>query len=262
MRNCRLPATGAAPISPDLIRFFHGIGIEVTEGYGQTECSGISHMNRPEKAQIGSVGQALDNISCRIAEDGEILVKGPSVFIGYLHNEEATRETIDEDGWLHTGDVGVVDESGTLSITGRKKEIIITAGGKNLSPEKIENALKMSQYIKEVVSIGDGRKFISALIQIDGESVGDWASRQGITYTSYEDLTKKPAVSDLVKDEIERANENLARVEGVRAYRIFPKELHQDDGELTATQKVRRRAIVEKYETLIESMYSKGEKRG
>jgi long-chain acyl-CoA synthetase len=182
------------------------------------------------------------------------MVKGANVFDGYLHNDEATAETIDE-GWLRTGDIGEIDEEGFLSITGRKKEIIITAGGKNLSPEKIENTLKTSPYIKEAVAIGDQRKFVSALIQIDADAVGDWASRRQITYTSFEDLTEQQEVIELIDEEIDQANEKLARVEQVRQFRLFPKELHQDDGEVTATQKVRRSAVEEKYAELIASMH-------
>ncbi len=258
LRRCRIPVSGAAPISPDLLRWFHGIGIRILEGFGQTECAGVSHLNPPDAPRIGTVGQALPAVDCRLADDGELLVRGPNVFCGYLHNPEATAKTIDEDGWLHTGDIGTIDDEGYLSITGRKKEIIITAGGKNLSPEKIENTLKMSPYIKEAVAIGDRRKFISALIQVDADAVGDWATRAEIQFTSFGDLTRRPEVISLIQDEIRTANNALAQVESVRAFRLFPKELHQDDGELTATQKVRRSAVAELHASLIESIYSKG----
>ena len=255
LRRCRVPITGAAPVSAELIRWFEGIGVPVVEGYGQTECAGVSHLNPPGAARVGTVGKPLPRVECRLDEDGEILLRGPMVFVGYLHQEEATRDTIDDEGWLHTGDIGQIDDEGYLSITGRKREIIITAGGKNLSPEKIENALKMSPYIKEVVAIGDRRKFISALIQIDGDAVGDWASRRKLTYTSYEDLAGRAEVFALVKQEVERCNGHLARVEQVRAFRVLPKELHQDDGEMTATQKVRRKVVLSLNEGLIASMY-------
>ncbi len=258
LRRCRMPVSGAAPISTDLLRWFHGIGVPILEGYGQTEGAGVSHINRPGAAKLGTVGRALPQVECRIADDGEILVRGPNVFCGYLNKPDATRETVDEEGWLHTGDVGTVDEDGYLSITGRKKEILITSGGKNLSPEKIENALKTSPYIKEAVAIGDGRNFVSALVQIEYDAVSDWATRNKIPHTSYQDLASRPEVVELVSREIDRANELLARVEQVRAFRIFPKELHQDDGELTATQKVRRRFILGAYGELIDSMYRKG----
>jgi long-chain acyl-CoA synthetase len=258
LRRCVLPISGAAPIAPDLLESFHGIGIRILEGFGMTECSGVSHLNPKGAARIGTVGKALTGCECRTAPDGEVLIRGPHVFKGYLHNETATADTIDGDGWLHTGDLGHIDELGYLSITGRKKEIIITAGGKNISPEKIENAMKMSPYIKETVAIGDQRKFISALIQIDADAVGDWAVRRDLTYTSFSDLSQKPAVYDLIKSAVHQNNERLARVEQVRAFKLFDKELHQDDGELTATQKVRRRAITERYAPLIESIYGGG----
>ena len=258
LRRCRIPVSGAAPISAELLRWYHGMGVPILEGYGQTECAGVSHVQPPGAPKIGSVGQALGAFECKIAEDGEILVRGAPVFVGYLHNEEATRETIDEEGWLHTGDIGVIDPKGYLAITGRKKEIIITAGGKNLSPERIENALKMSPYVKEAVAIGDKRKFVSALVQIELDTVGDWATRQKIPYTSYEDLCSKPQVVDLIQEAITEANEHLARVESVRGFRLLPKQLNQDDGELTATQKVRRKAVVAKFEALIEEMYGRG----
>ena len=259
LRNCHLALSGAAPISPDLLVWFHGIGVNVVEGFGMTETGGVSHVNPPNANRVGTVGQAIPGVECKLAADGELLLRGANIFLGYLHNEEATKNTIDAEGWLHTGDIGAIDADGYLSITGRKKEIIITAGGKNLSPEKIENALKMSPYIKECVAIGDARKFISALIQIDYDAVGDWASRQDITYTSFPDLAQKPQVEGLIKKELDKANEaHLARVEHVRAFRLFDKELHQDDGELTATQKVRRRAVSEIHGALIESMYGGG----
>ena len=256
LRRCRLPISGAAPISRDLLAFFHGIGVPIAEGYGQTECGGVSHCNVPGTTRLGTVGKDIPCNQTRIADDGEILLRGPHVFVGYLHNEEATRDTVDAQGWLHTGDIGQVDERGFLSITGRKKEIIITSGGKNLSPEKIENALKTSPYVKEAVAIGDGRKFVAALVQIEYEATADWATRRGLTFTSFEDLTGRPEVRALIQEELHKANERLAQVESVRAFRLFRKELHQDDGELTATQKVRRRFVHQAYAALIEEMYS------
>jgi len=255
LRRCKLPVSGAAPISQELLHWFHGIGVRISEGYGMTECAGVSHVNPPGDIRIGTVGAALPGVECRLADSGEVLMRGTNVFEGYLHNPEATAETIDDDGWLHTGDIGTLDDDGYLRITGRSKEIIITAGGKNLSPEKIENALKTSPYIKEAVAIGDTRKFIGALVQIEGDTVGHWAGDRKLPYTSFEDLSAKPEVRKLIESEIKQANEQLARVEQVRSFRLLPKELHQDDGELTATQKVRRKEVHRIWETLIESMY-------
>jgi long-chain acyl-CoA synthetase len=258
LRRCKWALTGAAPISADLIRWYHRIGVPVMEGYGQTECGGISHINMPDANRVGTVGKAVPLVEHELADDGEILVRGPNVFCGYLNNPDATAQTIDADGWLHTGDIGTIDDDGFLTITGRKKEIIITAGGKNLSPEKIENALKTSPYIKEAISIGDRRKFVSALVQIELDNVGNWATRRQLPYTSFSDLASKPEVVELVRQEIDRANELLVPVEQVKAFRLLPKELSQDDGELTATQKVRRREVVAKFDELIESMYRGG----
>jgi long-chain acyl-CoA synthetase len=255
LRRCRRALTGAAPISPDVIRWFHGIGVPVIEGYGQTECAGISHLNRPGVDRIGTVGTAAPLVEARLADDGEVLLRGPNVFCGYLNQPEATAAAIDAEGWLRTGDLAELDAGGHVTITGRKKDLIITAGGKNLSPEKIENALKTSPYVKEAISIGDRRRFVSALVQIELDNVGDWATRRGLPYTSYADLAGKPEVIALVAQAVDAANERLAPVEQVKAFRILPKELSQDDGELTATQKVRRREIEAAFGELIESMY-------
>ena len=257
LAKVRLAVSGAAPIAPELLHWFHAIGVPILEGWGLSESCGISHANLPGATRIGTVGRALKGVDCRLAEDGEILIKGPHIFSGYLHNEAATREAV-TDGWLHTGDIGALDAEGYLSIVGRKKEILINAGGKNLSPAKIENALKTSPYIKEAAAVADGRAFTSALIQIEGELVGDWAMRQGIAYTSFEDLSARPEVVKLIDGEVQRINQQLARVEQVREFRLLPKELHQDDGEMTATQKLKRRIVYEKFAALIEDMYAKG----
>lgn len=255
LARCRLPVSGAAPISADLLAWFHAIGVRVVEGYGQTECGGVSHLNLPYAFKLGTVGRRIPSFSERLADDGEILVKGPAVFCGYLHDPEATARTVDADGWLHTGDVGQLDPEGYLSITGRKKEIIITSGGKNISPEKVENALKLSPYIKEAIAIGDARPYLSALIQIDYDTVGDWASRKNLAYGDYGDLASKPEVTALIGDAVHDANTHLAQVEHVRSFKLLPRELNQDDGELTATQKVRRREVLHRYATLIGTMY-------
>jgi long-chain acyl-CoA synthetase len=255
LRRCRLPISGAAPISADLLRWFHGIGVPVLEGYGQTECAGVSHFNRPDRVRFGTVGQIAPTIECSLANDGEVLIRGSNVFLGYLHNAEATADTIDRRGWLHTGDIGSIDDDGYLTITGRKKEIIITQGGKNISPERIENALKMSPYINEAIAIGDARKFIAALVQIDYDIVGNWAAEQHLQYTSYTDLASKQQVRSLIAAEIDKSNELLAPVEQVKSFRILPKELNQDEGEMTATRKVRRANVQSAYGQLIESIY-------
>ncbi len=255
MRRCRIPISAAAPIAPEILQWLHAIGVPVREGYGQTECAGVSHINLPGSNRLGSVGTPIPGLEQRIADDGEVLVRGPNVFVGYLHDPEATASTIDADGWLHTGDIGTIDDDGYLWITGRKKELIITSGGKNMSPETIENALKTSPYIHEAVAVGDGRKFISALVQIEYDVVADWASRASIQYTSFADLSANSAVIKLLDGEVYHCNDLLPRVAHVRAFRTLPKELNEDDGELTATRKVRRRNVHAAYAHLIDDIY-------
>ena len=258
MRRCRIPISAAAPIAPEILQWLHAVGIPVREGYGQTECAGVSHVNLPGRNRLGSVGAPIPGLEHRIADDGEVLLRGANVFVGYLHNPEATATTIDPDGWLHTGDIGAIDDDGYLWITGRKKELIITSGGKNISPETIENALKTSPYIHEAVAVGDGRKFISALVQIEYDVVADWASRANIQYTSFADLSANGEVTKLLDGEIYRCNDLLPRVAHVRAFRALPKELNEDDGELTATRKVRRRNVHAAYAHLIDDIYGVG----
>jgi long-chain acyl-CoA synthetase len=190
----------------------------------------------------------------RIADDGEILVRGPLVFSGYFRDPQATAAVMAEGGWLKTGDIGELVD-GHLRITDRKKDIMITAGGKNVAPTEIENKLRASPFVKEAIVIGDGRKFITALIGIEGEIVGDWAQRNGVVYTTYRDLTEQPEVRALVADLVEKANVELSRVEQIKTFRLLPKELDEDDAEVTATQKVKRRVIAERFRELIDEMY-------
>ncbi|NMO21925.1 AMP-binding protein [Pyxidicoccus fallax] len=257
LRRCRYPISGAAPISPELLTWFDSVGIRIYEGYGQTESAGTSHVNVPGATKLGTVGRPVPGVECRLAEDGEVLVRGSNVFLGYLNRPDATAEVRGEDGWLHTGDIGEIDAEGYLRITGRKREILITSGGKNLSPERIQNTLKNSPYIKEAVAIGDRRPFVSALIQIDADTVSDWALRRRIAFTSYTDLTTQPEVLKLIEEEVARANEGLARVEQVRAFRLLAREMTQDAGEVTASLKVRRKAVLELHSHLVESMYAR-----
>jgi long-chain acyl-CoA synthetase len=257
LRRCRHPTSGAAPIAPELIRWFHAIGVPLREGYGQTETSCVSHISTPDACRIGSVGRPIPGTECRLAPDGEVLVRGPHVFLGYLHDPETTAATLTPDGWLRTGDTGDIDADGFLTLTGRKKEILITSGGKNISPEKIENALKLSPYVREAVAIGDGRAFVSALIQLDADHAEDWATRHKLSFTSYEDLTRNPEVRTLVGEAVRQANELLSQVEQVKSFRLLPRELTQDDGELTPTRKVRRRQVHAAFDALIEEMYGR-----
>jgi long-chain acyl-CoA synthetase len=255
MSRVRAPISGAAPIAPAVLEWLWAIGIPVREGYGQTENTAICTLNPVGDIRLGTVGVASPGVEVRIADDGEILTRSAGVFQGYLNDPAATESTVDPDGWLHTGDVGELDEDGFLRITDRKKDVIITAGGKNVSPSEIENLLKVSPFVREAVVIGDRRKYLTALIGIELDTVGNWASRRGLAYTTYADLSAKPEVRSLIADVVTAANEKLAQVEQVKRFTLIGKELDHEDGELTATQKVKRRAMADRFAAEIEAMY-------
>ena len=254
MMRVREALSGAAPIAPQVLEFLMSVGVPVREGYGMTENTAVATIVPADELYLGSVGKALPLSEVRIAKDGEILTRSDGTFKGYFKNPDATKETI-IDGWLHTGDIGHIDEFGHLWITDRKKDIIITAGGKNLSPSEIENRIKISPYVREAMVIGDKRKYLTALIGIESDTVGDWATRKGIPYTTYEDLSSKDEVNELVSMIINDANKDFAQVETVKYFKLIPLELDHEDGQLTATQKVKRAAITEQFAELIESMY-------
>ncbi|MGH2577446.1 MAG: AMP-dependent synthetase/ligase, partial [Actinomycetota bacterium] len=254
--RCRYAGSGAAPIAPELLQWFFGLGIVIYEIYGMTENSAVATSNREGRVKLGTVGEPHPGIELRIEDGtGEIQTRHPGVFAGYWNQPERTAETITADGWLHTGDVGEWVDGTHLKITDRIKDIIITAGGKNISPSEIENALKASPYIKEAIVIGDQRPYLTALIGIELDTVGDWAQRRGIPYTTYRDLGEKPEVLKLVQGVIDEVNTRFAQVETLKKFRMLPKELDHEEGELTATQKVKRAAIAERFSDLVESMY-------
>jgi len=256
LRRCRHAISGAAPIAPEILRFFMGIGVPIYEAYGMTENAIVATTNRPQRVRLGTVGEAYQGVELRIDDaTGEILVRHDAVFVGYWGMDEATARTIDEEGWLHTGDVGEWVDGTYVKIVDRMKDIIITAGGKNISPSEIENTLKTSPFISEAVVIGDRRKFLSALIAIDFEVVSSWAQSKRIAHTTYRDLTEKEEVRSLIQKAVDECNEKFASVENIRKFAFFPKELDEDDGELTATQKVKRAAIEDRFRDLIEEMY-------
>lgn len=250
----RLAISGAAPISPDVLKFYHAIGIPVREVYGQTEGCGPTSIHRGNDIKVGTVGPPLPGVDVKLAEDGEILFRGGNVFKGYYRNPEATASTL-VDGWLHSGDVGKWDEEGFLMITDRKKDLIITSGGKNIAPQNIENQLKFSPYINDAVVIGDARKYLTALIIIDEDNVVKYATENKIQYTTYATLTQTPQVIKLIQQEVDSVNKTVARVEQIKKFRILPKKLLQEDGEVTPTMKVKRRYVNETFKDLIESMY-------
>lgn len=250
----KLAISGAAPISPEVLKFFHAIGVPMIEGYGQTEGTGVTTCTRFGNIKIGKVGQPLPGVEVKIAPDGEILVKGPNVFKGYFKNPEATAETLKE-GWLYSGDVGELDGDGFLKITDRKKDLIITAGGKNIAPQNIENQLKFSPYIHDAVVIGDRKKYLTALIAIDEENVIKYAQDHKIQFSTYASLTQDPMIQQLIQKEVDRVNKTLAQVEQIKKFTIIPKKLYEEDGEVTPTMKVKRKFINEAYQEIIEKMY-------
>ena len=258
LHRARGAATGAAPIAPELIRWYLALGINMLEVYGQTENTGLATAMPPDRIRLGSVGLARPGTELRLSPEGEVLLRGPHVFLGYYRKPEKTAETV-VDGWLHTGDVGTIDPDGFVRITDRMKDIIITAGGKNVTPSEIENQLKFSPFIADAVVIGDRRKFLSCLVMIDHETVAQFAQERNVPFSNFASLCRAPEVQDLIRDEIERVNRQLARVETVKQFRLIEQLLTPEDEELTPTMKLRRTFVNVKYKELIDSMYERSE---
>ncbi len=256
VHRARLLITGAAPTSPDLIRWYAALGLEMVEVWGQTESGGISTANPIGRNKPGSIGKPLPQTEVKVSPEGELLVRSPSVFMGYLNQPEKTAETL-RDGWLHTGDVGRMDNEGYFYITDRMKDIIITAGGKNITPSEIENQLKFSPYITDAVVIGDRRAYLTALIMIDHENVEKFAQDNSIPFSNYTSLCRRPEILELIEGEITRVNTKFARVEQVRKFRLIEQKLTAEDEELTPTMKLKRKLVNEKYRALIDSMYAR-----
>src|SRR3954451_4677117 len=250
IRQC---VTGAAPIAKEILEFFFACGVPILEGYGMTETSTVATVNTLEEHRFGSVGKALPGVKVKIAEDGEILLRGPNMMHGYYKNEEATKETLEDDGWLHTGDLGMVDEEGFLFINGRKKDIIITAGGKNITPANLENGLKQNRWISQAVVIGDRRPYLVALITLDPEEIPKFAEEHGI---GVEDVYNSDTMRDEVQKVVDAVNEDYGRVEQIKKFTILPEDLTQEQGTLTPTLKVKRNVVNEKFESDIESLYA------
>ncbi len=250
----RVAFSGAAPASPELFDFFQALGIPLLEGYGMTESSGVISLNRPDRPRVGTVGEPLVGIEVRLDDDGEILTRGPHVFKGYFQDPEETARTVDADGWLHTGDVGRW-EDGRLRIVDRKKDILITAGGKNIAPAYIENKLKFSPYIQDAVVIGDRRKYVSALILIDEDNVTKFAQDHRLPFGTFAELTQVPEVKRLIGREIEAVNETLSQVESVKRFALLPRRFYEEEGDVTPTKKVKRRNVEKRYADLVESLY-------
>ena len=253
LERIRYAICAAAPASPELFEFFNALGIPLREAYGQTGSTGVIAVQRIERPRWGFVGEPIPNVEVKIAEDGEILARGPGVFKGYFKNSALTAETI-EDGWLHTGDVGVLD-NGFLKILDRKKDIIITAGGKNITPAFIENKLKFSSYIQDAVVIGDRRKYLVALILIDEDNVTKYAQDNRIPFTTFADLTQNAEILKLINAEVLKVNKTLARVETIKKFALLPRRLYEEDGDVTPTKKVKRAFVEKRYADLIEGLY-------
>lgn len=255
MDRLRFAISGGGPLSVSDAEFFLGMGITILEGFGLTETTPVTNVNRPCKIKIGTVGPPLKDTEIRIDEDGEILIRGPQVMLGYYKDEEATKEVMTEDGFFRTGDLGKVDEDNCLTITGRKKEIIVTSGGKNISPQNLENALMGSRYIEQVAVIGDRRKYLSALLTPNFEELTKWADKEGIEYKDMKELVKHKKVEDLFEKVILKYMKPFSRVEQIRKFRVLPQEWSQQTGELAPTLKIKRQVITDKFSDEIESMY-------
>jgi len=256
IHQSRFLVTGAAPISPELVRWYLALGVPMLEVWGMTETCGASTGVPAHRIKPGSIGPAADYNQVRLdPATGEILVKGPNVFMGYLNLPEKTAETIDADGWLHTGDVGVVDEEGFFRITDRMKDIIITAGGKNITPSEIENELKFSPYVTDAVVIGDKRPYLTVIIMIDQDNVEKFAQDNDVPFSNYASLTRSAEVQQLISDLIESVNKKFARVEQIKKFWLLDTQLSAEDEELTPTMKLKRKLVQQKYAEHIEAMY-------
>jgi long-chain acyl-CoA synthetase len=255
MDRLKFAVSGGGPLSVSDAEFFLGMGIVVLEGFGLTETTPVTNFNRPWLIKAGTVGPAVKDTVIRIGDDGEILIKGPQIMKGYYKNPAATKEAFTRDGYLKTGDIGVVDEDGYLTITGRIKDIIVTSGGKSISPQNIENSLKTSRYIEQVAVVGDRRKYLTALVIPIFEELEKWARRGGIAFAKREDLLRSGAIRKLIDEEIKKYTKQFARVEQIRDFRLLDAEWTQATGELTPTLKVKRKIISEKYAEEIEGMY-------
>jgi long-chain acyl-CoA synthetase len=250
--------SGGAPLAREIAEFLHAMGVLILEGYGLTETSTVTSVNRLERYKFGTVGKALPGAEIRIAPDGEILVRGPHIFREYFNDPAATREAIDADGWMHTGDIGVLDGEGFLRITDRKKDIIVTSGGKNIAPQNVENFLKNERYISQAFVYGDRKKYLTALVTLSPEEIAAWAAQNGLPETDPEALARRPEVERLIHGCVERVNRGLASFEQVKRFVLLGKDFSQESGELSPTLKVRRKVVIEKYGRLLDALYEKG----
>lgn len=248
--------SGGAPLSRSIAEFFHACDILILEAYGLTETSAGSTGNRIEHYKFGTVGLPFTGVEVRIAEDGEILIRGRNIMKGYYNRPEDTAEALESDGWFHTGDIGQIDADGFISITDRKKDILVTAGGKNIAPQNIENQIKVScPYVSQVVMLGDRRPFCVALVTLNEETTGKWAREHGIDYKDYADLSSRPEVKELIRQGIEAVNQKLASYERIKDFHLLDHDLSQATGELTPKMSVKRKVVEQRHQDVLDGFY-------
>ena len=255
LRRTKWALTGGAPLGPDTFRFFRSIGVNLKQVYGSTETTGLVSLQPDREANPTTAGRPVPGVEVKIGDRGEVLVKGCTVFKGYFRNEGATQEVIDPDGWFRTGDAGFIDPRGHLVIIDRAKDVGTLTDGTPFAPQFIENKLKFSPYVREAVAFGSDKPFVAAMIAIDPGTVGNWAERRGLPYTSYMDLSQKPEVREMIREEIRRGNETLPEATRIRRFLLLTKDLEADDAEITRTRKVRRRYVADKYAAVIDALY-------
>jgi len=251
----RIPISGGAPLTKEIAEFFDAVGIRILEGYGLTECTTAASTNRPDRYRFGTVGPALPGFEVRVDDDGEILVRSETVFRGYFKEPEATASVLTPDGWLSTGDIGEIDADGFITITDRKKDILVTAGGKNVAPQNIENDLKTSRYVSQALVVGDRRPYVAALITLDEAEIGRWAEERGVA-ADMSSLVRDERVRELVQGIVDETNRERSRYEQVKRFALLPRDFTMEHGEVTPTLKLRRRAVIEHFEEEIEALYS------
>jgi long-chain acyl-CoA synthetase len=251
----RAAVSGAAPLSVDVLEFFHALDVLILEGYGLSECTSGAAVNRPKRYKFGTVGLPVPKMEAKTAADGELLLRGPTVFAGYYKNEQATREAVDEEGWLHTGDVAEIDADGFIKITDRKKDILVTAGGKKVAPQNLENELKHSKYVSHALIVGDRRPYVAALVALDEEAIGAWAHEHGEPQDPAQ-LSRNPDVVALIQAAVDDANRGRSGFEQIKRFTILPRDFSADEGEVTPTLKLRRRVAEQHFTREIDELYS------
>jgi long-chain acyl-CoA synthetase len=250
----RFAVSGAAPLPIEVAEFFHALDVLILEGYGLTECTSAATVNRPSRFRFGTVGLPLPGYEAKTAADGELLLRSETIFAGYFRDEEATRAVLDEEGWLHTGDVAEIDADGFVRITDRKKDILVTAGGKNVAPQNLENALKSSRFVSQALVVGDRRPYVAALVTLDDEAIRTWAAEHSLSPRP-DGLTQDPEIGALVQGIVDGVNRDRARFEQIKRFAVLPRDFSADEGEVTPTLKLRRRVCEQHFAAEIDGLY-------